>query len=62
MVRDGSLEYGKKPISKPEELAELGLKLLKNADRVFNFRHDEIFGQKRTKHFFHGFFLIIAPF
>jgi DNA repair protein RadC len=33
MVRDGSIEYGKKPISKPQELAELGLKLLKNADR-----------------------------
>jgi DNA repair protein RadC len=33
MVRDGSIDYGKKPISKPEELADLGLKLLKNADR-----------------------------
>ena len=33
MVKDGSIEYGKKPISKPQELAELGLKLLKNADR-----------------------------
>ena len=33
MVRDGSIEYGKKPISKPQELADLGLKLLKNADR-----------------------------
>ncbi len=33
MVRDGSIEYGKKSISKPQELAELGLKLLKNADR-----------------------------
>ena len=33
MVRDGSIEYGKKSISKPQELAELGLKFLKNADR-----------------------------
>ena len=33
MVRDGSIEYGKKAISKPQELAELGLKLLKNSDR-----------------------------
>ena len=33
MVRDGSIEYGKNPISKPQDLAELGLKLLKNADR-----------------------------
>jgi DNA repair protein RadC len=33
MVRDGSIEYGKTPISKPEDLAELGLKFLKNADR-----------------------------
>ena len=33
MVRDGSIEYGKNPISKPEDLAELGLKFLKNADR-----------------------------
>lgn len=33
MVKDGSVEYGKKSISKPQELAELGLKLLKNADR-----------------------------
>ena len=33
MIRDGSIEYGKKAISKPQELAELGLKLLKNADR-----------------------------
>ncbi|MCG6533940.1 MAG: JAB domain-containing protein [Syntrophales bacterium LBB04] len=33
MVKDGSIEYGKKAISKPEELAELGLKFLKNADR-----------------------------
>ena len=33
MVKEGSIEYGKKPISKPQELAELGLKFLKNADR-----------------------------
>ena len=33
MVKDGSIEYGKNPISKPQELADLGLKFLKNADR-----------------------------
>ncbi len=33
MVRDGTIEYGKKPISSPQALAELGLKFLKNADR-----------------------------
>jgi DNA repair protein RadC len=33
MVKDGSIEYGKNPISEPEDLAELGLKFLKNADR-----------------------------
>jgi DNA repair protein RadC len=33
MIKDGSIEYGKNPISKPEDLAELGLKFLKNADR-----------------------------
>jgi DNA repair protein RadC len=33
MIRDGSVEYGKKAISKPEDLAELGLKFLKDADR-----------------------------
>jgi DNA repair protein RadC len=33
MVRDGSIDYGKKPISGPQELAELGLKLVKNSDR-----------------------------
>jgi len=33
MVKDGSIEYGKNPISKPEDLAELGLKFLKNADQ-----------------------------
>ncbi len=33
MVKDGSIEYGKKQISGPQELAELGLKLAKNSDR-----------------------------
>jgi len=33
MVKDGSIEYGKKAIGRPQELAELGLKFLKNADR-----------------------------
>ena len=33
VVKDGSIEYGKKPISKPQELAELGLKLVRNSDR-----------------------------
>jgi len=33
MVKDGTIEYGKKPISNPQALAELGLKFLKNADR-----------------------------
>jgi len=33
VVKDGSIEYGKKAIRNPEELAELGLKFLKNADR-----------------------------
>ena len=33
MVKDGSIEYGKKAIRNPEELADLGLKFLKNADR-----------------------------
>jgi DNA repair protein RadC len=33
MVKDGTIEYGKKHINKPEDLAELGLKFLKNADR-----------------------------
>ncbi len=33
VVRDGSIEYGKKAISKPKQLAELGLKLIRNADR-----------------------------
>jgi hypothetical protein len=36
MVRDGSIEYGKKAISKPQELAELGLKFLKNLKRSKN--------------------------
>ncbi len=33
MVKDGTIEYGKKPINNPRELADLGLKFLKNADR-----------------------------
>ena len=33
MVKDGTIEYGKKHINKPQDLAELGLKFLKNADR-----------------------------
>ncbi len=33
VVKDGTIEYGKKPISGPQELAELGLKLVKNSDR-----------------------------
>jgi DNA repair protein RadC len=33
MVKDGSIEYGKNPISNPRDLAELGFKFLKNADR-----------------------------
>ena len=33
MVRDGTIEYGKKPIKNPQDLVELGLKFLKNADR-----------------------------
>ena len=33
MVKDGTIEYGKKPINNPQALAELGLKFLKNADR-----------------------------
>ena len=33
VVKDGSIEYGKKAIRNPEELADLGLKFLKNADR-----------------------------
>jgi DNA repair protein RadC len=33
MVKDGTIEYGKKQISKPQDLAELGHKFLKNVDR-----------------------------
>src|SRR5512143_1792821 len=33
MVKDGTIEYGKKAITNPQALADLGLKLLKNADR-----------------------------
>ena len=33
MVKDGTIEYGKMPITNPQALAELGLKFLKNADR-----------------------------
>ena len=33
MVRDGSVEYGRKVIRNPQELAELGLKFLRHADR-----------------------------
>ena len=33
MVKDGTLEYGRKAIKGPQDLAELGLKFIKNADR-----------------------------
>ena len=33
MIKDGTIEYGKMPITSPQALAELGLKFLKNADR-----------------------------
>lgn len=33
MVKDGTIEYGKKQINRPQDLAELGHKFLKNADR-----------------------------
>ena len=33
MVRDGSIEYAKNPIKNPQDLAGLGHKFLKNADR-----------------------------
>ena len=33
MVKDGTMDYGKKHVNKPQDLAELGLKFLKNADR-----------------------------
>jgi DNA repair protein RadC len=33
MVRDGTLEYGKKAIKGPQDLAELGQKVIQNSDR-----------------------------
>ncbi len=33
MVKDRTIEYGRKPISNPRALAELGFKFLRNADR-----------------------------
>lgn len=33
MVKDGTIEYGKRAITNPQDLADLGLKLLKHADR-----------------------------
>ena len=33
MIKDGTVEYGKKAIRNPQDLAELGLKFIKNADR-----------------------------
>ncbi len=33
MIKDGTIEYGKKAIGNPQDLAELGLKFMKNADR-----------------------------
>ena len=33
MVKDGTIEYGKRAITNPQSLADLGLKFLKNADR-----------------------------
>lgn len=33
MVRDGTIEYGKRAIKNPQDLAALGLKFIKNADR-----------------------------
>jgi DNA repair protein RadC len=33
MVRDGTLEYGKKAIKGPQDLAELGQKFIQNSDR-----------------------------
>src|SRR4030042_3872268 len=33
MVRDGTLDYGKKAIKGPQDLAELGLKFINSADR-----------------------------
>jgi DNA repair protein RadC len=33
MVKDGTIEYGKRAITNPQDLADLGLKFLKHADR-----------------------------
>ena len=33
MVKDGSIEYGKRAIRNPKDLADLGMKFLKHADR-----------------------------
>ncbi len=33
MVKDGAIEYGKKAIKGPQDLAELGQKFIKDADR-----------------------------
>ena len=33
MIKDGTIEYGKKAIRNPQDLASLGLKFIKNADR-----------------------------
>ena len=33
MVRDGTLDYGKKAIKGPQDLAELGQKFIQNSDR-----------------------------
>jgi len=33
MVRDGTLDYGRKAIRGPQDLADLGMKFLKHADR-----------------------------
>jgi len=33
MVKDGTIEYGKRAIRNPKDLADLGLKFLKHADR-----------------------------
>ena len=33
MVKDGTLDYGKKAIRGPQDLAELGQKFIQNADR-----------------------------
>jgi DNA repair protein RadC len=33
MIKDGTIEYGKRAIRNPQDLAELGMKFLKHADR-----------------------------